>query len=111
MSVRINLPDAGLLGIAGARAFRISATPAQALVAGNIYVLEGDAGVSNNYTVTLPTTVNDGQQILLKKTGDVPQVQVTSALIEGTMQTIEITNSQPIRLIFVDNTDFGWLIA
>ena len=107
MSVRINLPSAGLVGIAGAQAFRISATPAEALVAGNIYILEG----ATDFNVTLPATANDGQTILLKKTGSASQVQVQSALIEGTMQTIEITNSQPVRLVFVNNTDFGWLIA
>ena len=103
MALRINLPSAGLLGIAGAQVFQIST--AATLEAGNIYILEG----STAFTVNLPATANDGQTLLLKRTGSAT-VTVAETLIEGVMQPIEITNNQPIRLIYVSSS-YGWLIT
>lgn len=107
MAVRINLPSAGLLGIAGVQVFRINT--ATTLVAGNVYILE-DAATPAPFTVTLPSTANDGQTILLKRTTGTQTITVAPALIEGTMQPIEITNNQPIRLIYVSES-YGWLIT
>lgn len=111
MGLRINLPQAELLGISGVTIFELNQgnVPA-ALSTNSIYIL-GDDGTNVNYTVTLPTTVATGEEIILKKVGGAPaQVQVTSARIEGTDQTIEINNNQPVRLIF-HNATFGWLLA
>lgn len=106
MGLRINLPTADLLGISGVLIFRIDDTTVPAtLDAGNIYILEGTV----DYTVTLPTTVGDGEEIILKKTGTAPTVTVASTLIEGITQTIEITNNQPVRLVYVSAT-YGWLV-
>ena len=62
------------------------------------------------FTVTLPATVTaDGGEILVKKVGN-QTVTIAAANIEGTNQTIEITNNQAIRLVYV-NATFGWLIT
>ena len=37
-------------------------------------------------------------------------VTVAAALIEGTNQTLTITNNQAIRLVYI-NASFGWLIT
>lgn len=108
MGLRINLPQAELLGISGVTIFEIDSTNVPATLSTNsIYILGG----TTDFTVTLPTTVASGEEIILKRPGATPsQVQVASARIEGTDQTIEINNNQPVRLIF-HNATFGWLLA
>jgi|TARA_R110000787_G_C13298946_1_gene434326 2-keto-3-deoxy-6-phosphogluconate aldolase len=104
MGLTIDLPTAGLLGIAGAQAFEITANTS--LLENSIYVLK-QAGA---FTITLPTTITiDGGTILVKKVGT-QTVTVASALIEGTVQSLTITNNQPIRFLYI-NATFGWLIS
>lgn len=104
MGLTIDLPQAGLLGIAGSQAFEITSNTTLAI--NNIYVLKG----SSNFTITLPTTIPvDGGTILVKKVGT-GTVTVASALIEGSTQTLTITNNQPIRFVYI-NSSFGFLIT
>jgi hypothetical protein len=104
MGLTIDLPQAGLLGISGAQAFEISS--ATTLGINNIYVCTG----ATDFTITLPTSVTqDGATILVKKTGT-QTVTVASALIEGVVQSLTITNNQPIRFVYV-SASFGWLIT
>lgn len=104
MSIRIDLPSAGLLGIPQATVRTITA--ATTLEQNSVYVLGGTTA----YTVTLPATPNNGATILLKRVGNGETVTVASTTIEGNAQTIEITNNQPIWLVY-HNATFGWLIA
>lgn len=104
MGLQIDLPSAGLLGITNATGNVISGTAN--LVVNSINVLTG----SSNYTVTLPTaSLNAGDEVVLKKTGT-GTVTIASATIEGSSQSITITNNQPIRCLYVNNT-IGWLIT
>lgn len=104
MGLTIDLPQAGLLGISGAQAFEISS--ATTLGINNIYVCTG----ATDFTITLPTSITqDGATILVKKTGT-QTVTVASALIEGTVQSLTITNNQPIRFVYI-NSSFGFLIT
>ena len=50
-----------------------------------------------------------GDEIVLKKLGTAT-VTVASTLIEGSNQTITISNNQPIRCLYVNST-IGWLIT
>ena len=63
-----------------------------------------------DFTITLPTTVTaDGGEVLVKKVGS-QTVTVTAALIEGTNQSLTITNNQAVRFVYI-NATFGWLIT
>tara|TARA_A200000159_G_C7261671_1_gene313365 strand:- start:20 stop:334 length:315 start_codon:yes stop_codon:yes gene_type:complete len=104
MGLTIDLPSAGLLGISGAQAFQISSNTT--LVENGIYVLEG----SNNFTITLPAAPSiDGATILVKRTGSAT-ITVAAVKIEGSVQSITITNNQPIRFTYV-NAAIGYLIT
>lgn len=104
MGLTIDLPQAGLLGIAGAQAFEISSNTTLGI--NDIYVLKG----STDFTITLPTSITqDGATILVKKVGTAT-VTVASAMIEGSIQTLTITNNQPVRFVYINST-FGWLIS
>ena len=104
MGLTIDLPSAGLLGISGAQAFEISSNTTLGI--NKIYVCKGAV----DFTITLPTTVTaDGGEILVKKVGSAT-VTVAAADIEGTNQTLTITNNQAIRLVYI-NASFGWLIT
>ena len=104
MSIRIDLPSAGLLGIPQATVREI--TGATTLEQNSVYILGGTSA----YTVTLPATPNNGATILLKRVGHTNTITVASTNIENEAQTIEITNNQPIWLVY-HNATFGWLIA
>ena len=62
------------------------------------------------FTVTLPATVTaDGGEVLIKKVGT-QTVTIAAANIEGTNQSLTITNNQAVRLVYI-NATFGWLIT
>jgi len=104
MGLTIDLPSAGLLGISGAQAFEITGNTD--LNINSVYVCKQ----ASDFTITLPTTVTaDGGEILVKKVGT-QTVTVTSALIEGTNQSLTITNNQAVRFVYI-NATFGWLIT
>jgi len=104
MGLTIDLPSAGLLGISGAQAFEITANTTLGI--NKIYVCKQAA----NFTITLPTTVtSDGGEILVKKVG-AQTITVAAALIEGTNQSLTITNNQAVRFVYI-NVTFGWLIT
>ena len=104
MGLTIDLPSAGLLGISGAQAFEITANTTLGI--NKIYVCKQAA----DFTITLPTTVTaDGGEILVKKVG-AQTVTVAAALIEGTNQSLTITNNQAVRFVYI-NVTFGWLIT
>jgi hypothetical protein len=104
MGLTIDLPQAGILGISGAQAFEIVANTTMGI--NRIYVCKQAA----DFTITLPTTVTaDGGEVLVKKVGT-QTVTVTAALIEGTNQSLTITNNQAVRFVYV-NATFGWLIT
>ena len=104
MGLTIDLPSAGLLGISGAQAFEIDQNTTLGI--NKIYVCKQAA----DFTITLPTTITaDGGEILVKKVGT-QTVTVASALIEGTNQSLTITNNQPVRFVYI-NATFGWLIT
>ena len=104
MGLTIDLPSAGLLGITNASGNVITGTAN--LVVNSVNALSG----SGTYTVTLPTTsLASGNEIVLKKTGTAT-VTIASTTIEGSSQSITITNNQPIRCLYVNST-IGWLIT
>ena len=104
MGLTIDLPSAGLLGISGAQAFEITSNTTLGI--NKIYVCKQAA----DFTITLPTTVTaDGGEVLVKKVGS-QTVTVTAALIEGTNQSLTITNNQAVRFVYI-NATFGWLIT
>jgi len=104
MGLTIDLPSAGLLGISGAQAFEI--TSDTNLNINSVYVCKQ----ASDFTITLPTTISaDGGEILVKKVGT-QTVTVASALIEGTNQSLTITNNQAVRFVYI-NSSFGWLIT
>ena len=104
MGLTIDMPSAGLLGIAGALAFEITGNTT--LQQNSIYVLKQ----ASAFTITLPTSVTiAGTVILVKKIGT-QTVTVAAANIEGVNQTLTITNNQPIRFVYI-NATFGWLIS
>lgn len=104
MGLTIDLPQAGILGISGAQAFEIVANTTMGI--NRIYVCKQAA----DFTITLPTTVTaDGGEVLVKKVGT-QTVTVASALIEGTIQSLTITNNQAVRFVYI-NATFGWLIT
>lgn len=104
MGLTIDLPQAGILGISGAQAFEIVANTTMGI--NRIYVCKQAA----DFTITLPTTVTaDGGEVLVKKVGT-QTVTVASALIEGTVQSLTITNNQAVRFVYI-NATFGWLIT
>tara|TARA_A200000113_G_scaffold208101_1_gene206195 strand:+ start:2300 stop:2614 length:315 start_codon:yes stop_codon:yes gene_type:complete len=104
MGLQIDLPSAGLLGITNASASVLTGTAT--LAVNSVNVLAG----SSPYTVTLPSTnLNAGDEVVLKKT-NTATVTIASALIEGSGQSVTITNNQPIRCIYVNST-FGWIIT
>jgi len=104
MGLTIDLPSAGLLGISGAQAFEITANTTMNI--NSIYVCKQAAP----FTITLPTTIPvDGGEILVKNLGT-QTVTVAAADIEGTNQSITITNNQPVRFVYI-NATFGWLIT
>jgi len=104
MGLTIDLPSAGLLGISGAQAFEITADTN--LNANSIYVCKQ----APDFTITLPTVIPaDGAEILVKKVGT-QTVTVASAIIEGTTQSLTITNNQAVRFVYI-NSSFGWLIT
>jgi len=104
MGLRIDLPTAGLLGITNATAYQIST--ATSLNKNAIYILEG----SVDFAITLPTSdLNAGDEVVLKKVG-AATVTINTDTIEGTSQSITISNNQPIRCLYVNNT-FGWVIT
>jgi|TARA_B100000902_G_scaffold209749_1_gene199579 hypothetical protein len=105
MGLTIDLPSAGLLGISGAQAFEIDQNTTMNI--NSIYVCK-NAG--SPYTITLPTTIPvDGGEVLVKNVGT-QTVTVAAADIEGTNQSITITNNQPVRFVYI-NATFGWLIT
>jgi|TARA_B100000927_G_C16457114_1_gene466308 hypothetical protein len=105
MGLTIDMPTAGLLGITNAATANIINTTAT-LTKSSVNILQG----SVNYTITFPSSnLSAGDEIVLKKLGTAT-VTVASTLIEGTNQTITITNNQPIRCLYVNNT-FGWVIT
>jgi hypothetical protein len=105
MGLTIDLPSAGLLGIPGAQAFEIDQNTTMNL--NSIYVCKNALGP---YTITLPTTIPiDGGEVLVKNVGT-QIVTVAAADIEGTNQSITITNNQPVRFVYI-NATFGWLIT
>ena len=104
MGLTIDLPQAGLLGISGAQAFEITANTTMGV--NRIYVCKQ----APDFTITLPTTITaDGGEVLVKKVGS-QTVTVTAALIEGTNQSLTITNNQAVRFVYI-NATFGWLIT
>jgi len=104
MGLTIDLPQAGLLGISGAQAFEITANTAMGI--NSVYVCKQ----APDFTITLPTAVtSDGGEVLVKKVGS-QTVTVASALIEGTNQSLTITNNQAVRFVYI-NATFGWLIT
>ena len=104
MGLQIDLPSAGLLGITNASASVL--TGAATLAVNSVNVLAG----SSPYTVTLPSTdLNAGDEVVLKKT-NTATVTIASTLIEGSGQSVTITNNQPIRCLYVDGT-FGWVLT
>ena len=104
MGLRIDLPTAGLLGITNATAYQISTDTS--LSKNAIYILEGNV----DFSVTLPTLeLNSGDEVVLKKIG-VSVVTINTGTIEGSSQSITITNNQPIRCLYVNST-FGWVIT
>jgi|TARA_B100001113_G_scaffold316769_1_gene283751 hypothetical protein len=104
MGLTIDLPSAGLLGISGAQAFEIDQNTTLGI--NKIYVCKQAAP----FTITLPTTITaDGGEVLVKNVGT-QTVTVAAALIEGTNQSITITNNQPVRFVYI-NATFGWLIT
>ena len=104
MGLRIDLPTAGLLGITNATAYQIST--ATSLSKNAIYILEGNV----DFAVTLPTLeLNAGDEVVLKKIGGAV-VTINTGTIEGSSQSITITNNQPIRCLYVNST-FGWVIT
>lgn len=104
MGLQIDLPSAGLLGITNATGNVILGTAN--LAVNSVNVLTG----SSDYTITLPTTsLNAGDEVVLKKTGTAT-VTVASTTIEGSSQSLTITNNQPIRCLYVNGT-IGWLIT
>jgi hypothetical protein len=103
MGLTIELPSAGLLGISGAQAFQISSNTT--LLDNSIYVLDG----SNNFTITLPAAPADGSTILVKRIGTAT-ITVATALIEGSSQSLTITNNQPIRFTHI-NSSVGYLMT
>ena len=104
MGLTIDLPSAGLLGISGAHAFEI--TGDTTLGVNSIYVCKQ----APDFTITLPTVIPaDGAEILVKKVGT-QTVTVASAIIEGTNQSLTITNNQAVRFVYI-NSSFGWLIT
>lgn len=130
MGLTLRMPSAGLLGISGTTVSKINSdldfdgftTPGgnRIVVCENPATLPTGSGTFTAlYTITLPTNPADNQNVLIKGlgsnigqtyTGGVYGVQIASSLFEGTNQTIEITNNQSIRLIYLDATT-GWLIA
>ena len=104
MGLTIDLPSAGLLGISGAQAFEITANTTMGI--NKIYVCKQ----APDFTITHPTTIQaDGGEVLVKKVGS-QTVTVTAALIEGTNQSLTITNNQAVRFVYI-NATFGWLIT
>ena len=104
MGLTIDLPSAGLLGISGAQAFEIDQNTTLGI--NKIYVCKQAAP----FTITLPTIITaDGGEVLVKNVGT-QTVTVAAALIEGTNQSITITNNQPVRFVYI-NATFGWLIT
>ena len=104
MGLTIDLPQAGLLGISGAQAFEITANTTMGI--NSVYVCKQ----APDFTITLPTTVtSEGGEVLVKKVGS-QTVTVASALIEGTNQSLTITNIQAVRFVYI-NTTFVWLIT
>ena len=92
------------LGISGAQAFEITSNTTLGI--NKIYVCKQ----APDFTVTLPTTVTaDGGEVLIKKVG-AQTVTIAAALIEGTNQSLTITNNQAVRLVYI-NATFGWLIT
>lgn len=104
MGLTIDLPSAGLLGITNATGNVINTTAT--LTVNSVNVLDG----SIDYTVTLPSSsLNAGDEVVLKKVGSAV-VTIDTALIEGTSQSITISNNQPVRCLYVNGT-FGWVIT
>ena len=104
MGLQIDLPSAGLLGISGAQAFEITANTSMNI--NSIYVCKQ----ASPFTITLPTTIPiDGGEVLVKNVGT-QTVTVASTTIEGSAQSLTITNNQPIRFVYI-NVTFGWLIT
>ena len=104
MGLTIDLPSAGLLGISGAQAFVITGNTTLGI--NKIYVCKQ----ASPFTITLPTTIPvDGGEVLVKNVGT-QTVTVAAADIEGTNQSITITNNQPVRFVYI-NATFGWLIT
>ncbi len=108
MALRVNLPSAGLLGIAGARDFVFTeANDGYRLQENSIYALDG----TDDYTVILPNSphateplvpVSDGARIVLKNisTSGIT-VTVTRSSIDGVMQTVPIVAGQTSELHWV----------
>ena len=104
MGLTIDLPSAGLLGITNATGNVINTTAT--LTVNSVNVLDG----SIDYTVTLPSSsLNAGDEVVLKKVGSAV-VTIDTALIEGTSQSITISNNQPVRCLYVNGTN-GWVIT
>ncbi len=104
MGLTIDLPSAGLLGVTNASGAVITGTATLGI--NSINALSG----SGTYTVTLPTSgLQAGHEVVLKRTGTAT-ITIASTTIEGSSQSITITNNQPIRCLYVNNT-FGWVIT
>ena len=109
MGLKIALPTADLIGVAGATTSVIDSTTVQ-LTANTIYVT-GTAEAAT-LSVSIPATANDGDVILIKNLGegDVNILSASNVLIDGIVQSVEITNNQPVRLVY-HSASIGWIIA
>jgi len=104
MGLTIDLPTAGLLGIAGAQAFEITANTSMNI--NNIYVCKQ----ATSFTVTLPTTIPvDGGTVLVKNVGT-NATTVASTTIEGTVTTHTLNQDDFVRFVYI-NATFGWLLS
>ena len=126
MGLRINLPQANLLGISGATAqvFDTQATAGtpitQNLNYNSLNVIDaaratGATDTFYDYVVSLPTEVSGerdavtGDIVVVKATSGA-FVQIASSNIEGTTQTIEIQDNRPVRLLYV-SAAIGWILT
>ena len=98
MGLTIDLPTAGLLGIAGAQAFEITANTSMNI--NNIYVCKQ----ATSFTVTLPTTIPvDGGTVLVKNVGT-NATTVASTTIEGTVTTHTLNQDDFVRFVYINAT-------
>ena len=128
MAIRINLPQLGNLGIASASFTALgtttgTATTAQSLALSSIYGITGTrntdlADAVYDYTLTLPhNNLSAGDEIIVKRIGTATaQISDEDAdggniNIEGTQQTIEITDNTPVRLMYSGTAAVGWILV